>query len=95
MDDDDDSSKTQAEKDKKAADEEKKAKESKQEIDNTFKSMLPSSSQIITMLKDSFGYNITDDGMLEVDVHSIIENNYNMSSLSFTLPTVNVSEIAA
>jgi len=47
------------------------------------------------MLKDSFGYNITDDGMLEVDVHSIIENNYNMSSLSFTLPTVNISEVAA
>lgn len=44
MDDDDDSSKTQAEKDQKTADEAKKAEESKNEIDNTFKSMLPSSS---------------------------------------------------
>jgi len=67
-DDDDDTSKTQAEKDKKTADVAKKAEESKKEIDNTFKSMLPSSSEVITMLKDSFGYNITDDGMVEVDI---------------------------
>ena len=31
--------------------------------------------------------NITDEGMLEVDIHEIIEQNFNSSSLNFTLQT--------
>ena len=41
-------------------------------------------------MRDTFDLNITDDGILAIDLHTAIEQNFNASTLNFTLPTLDL-----
>ena len=42
------------------------------------------------MLKQDFGYNITDDNVLKVNIANYIEKRYNTSGLNITLATLDL-----
>jgi len=44
------------------------------------------------MLKQDFGYNITDDNVLKVDIADYIEKRYNTSGLNVTLKTLDLMD---
>ena len=57
----------------------------KEQVKRIIENYLPSSGQIIQMLKQDFGYNITDDNVLKLDLAEYIEKRYNTSGLNLTL----------
>jgi hypothetical protein len=57
----------------------------KEQVKRIIENYLPSSGQIIQMLKRDFGYNITDDNVLKIDIADYIEKRYNTSGLNVTL----------
>ena len=44
------------------------------------------------MLKEDFGYNITDDNVLKINIADYIEKRYNTSGLNLTLETIDLKE---
>lgn len=44
------------------------------------------------MLRSNFGYNITDDNVMHIDIQEYIESNYDITGLRYTVPTFNLLE---
>ena len=57
--------------------------------------ILPTTDQLIEILKDTFNFPINDDGLLEVNIKTVLEENFDLTAAPFvqTFETFNVYDL--
>ena len=63
------------------------------DLNNALKELLPSTDQLIDILKDTYQLPINEDRTLKVDIRSILENNFNLTDYNVTIPTFDIFEV--
>mmetsp|Transcript_22269 Transcript_22269/g.34447 ORF Transcript_22269/g.34447 Transcript_22269/m.34447 type:complete len:800 (-) Transcript_22269:1038-3437(-) len=63
------------------------------EMTSALASLLPSSSEIIAILRRDFGLPIKEDNTIELNVNQLIEENFDLSQFNITIPTFNISTV--
>ena len=63
------------------------------DLSNALNELLPSTNQMINILRDSFNLEISEDNQVKINFKEILENNFNLTDYNVTIPTFDLFEV--